>query len=754
MAGGDASRQWLERSDAIPLGAVASIGLAFFSPALAGRWPVLRDVLSFTFPSRAAWREALLAGHLPQWNPRVGLGLAMTAAPVNGSHYPGHALLLLGDIAHTLPALLALHAVLAGVGAYVLARAARCGATASAMAALGWMLGGYAVSMWGNGEKVLSGAWVPFAAAGIVAHMREGRLLSPRLVLGAAALALTALAGDPFLWLDTLLLAVPLAWAVARDEVDTPLAATRRVAERVGAALALGTLLSAPALLPPFLLRDDTRRAVDLDPAVAEAWSMHPIRLVELIAPGGLGDPVHLDRYPGIRFADNASLQPQPWALSLYCGAACVFMPFAAGKTRATFALVGSAFLGLLEAVGHHTPVHAALRWAIVPMRWMRYPEKHALVLVAALTLLGALGCDRMLERRELNWRAIVAVAVLAAVALALGPSDLRQPLLGGTTHVVLGVAALVGALWLASRRPAMRWILLLVSALDLGWAAWALLPWSDGPLAPPQSITEMLGAQGKVPARLLRPRRGHTLDVGSLPGSLASVWGFDELPGHDPARSVRLDRLAFRLGTRQTDKLVRVLRLDWAFVPDQLRADGEPPLRLIETRHGPRAWVVGRVQVGDDEPAIDRILAPDFDPESEATIAPSATSHALSSDARGACDLVSYASENVELECRSDREALVVLAEAEARGWTAAVDGAPVPIERANTVERAVWIPGGTHRVTFAYETPGRAAGLGLGAVGIVVSGVVVAATRRRRLRTQRRPPRKPPRNPPRNPP
>jgi len=734
MAGSRASSHWLDRSDAVPLGVVASIGLAFFSPALAGRWPLLRDVLSFTFPSRAAWRDALLAGHLPQWNPRIGLGLPMTAAPVRGSLYPGHVFLLLGDIAHTLPALLALHAVLAGVGAYLLARAARCGGTASAIAGLAWMLGGYAVSMWGNGEKVLSGAWVPFAAAGIVAHVREDRLLSPRLVVGGIALALAALAGDPFLWLDTLVLAVPLAWAVARDELDTPAQATRRVAGRVGAALALGTLLAAPALLPAWLLREDTRRSVDLDPTTAEAWSMHPIRLLELLAPGGLGDPVHLDRYPGLRFADNAATQPQPWALSLYCGAACIFMPFAAGRTRATFALVGSAVLGLLEAIGRHSPVHAALRWAIVPMRWMRYPEKHALVVVGALALLAALGCDRLLTRREPGWRAILAVAVLALVVVALGPSDLRSPLLGGAVHAVLGVTALVGALWLASRQPRIRWALLLVSAVDLGSAAWGLLPWSDGPLTAPDSIARMLAVQDKVPARLLRPRRGHTLDVDALPGSLASVWGVDELPGHDPARSVRLDRLAFRLGTRQADKLARILRLDWALVYDEPRGDGEPPLRLVETRHGPRAWVVGRVRVGDDEPALDRIVAQDFDPESEATIAPSPTSHALTSDARGACELGSYASENIELQCTSDRDALVVLAEADAPGWTASVDGVPVPIERANTVERAVWITDGTHRVSFSYRTPGRGLGFGLGALGLVAIGAVIVASRRRR--------------------
>lgn len=738
MAGGDASRQqWLGRNDVLPIGAVAGIGLLFFSPALAGRWPALRDVLSFTFPSRAAWRAALVAGHLPQWNPRVGLGLAMTAAPVNGALYPGHALLLLGDIAHSLPAMIALHAVLAGVGAYLLARAARCGATASAMAALAWMLGGYAVSMWGNGEKVMSGAWVPFAAAGLVAHARGGRLLSPRLLVAAAALALTALAGDPFLWLDTLLLAVPLAWAVARDELDSRAAASRRVAERVGAALALGALLCAPSLLPAWLLRDDTRRAAGLDRTVAEAWSMHPLRLVELIAPGGLGDPVHLDRYPGVRFADDAAVQPQPWALSLYCGAACVFMPFAAGKTRATFALAASAVVGFLEAIGHHTPVHAVLRWAIVPMRWMRYPEKHALVLVGALALLGALGCDRLLARREPSWRAILPVAVVAVLVLALAPSDLRRPLLGGTAHVVIAVGALVGALWLASRRPGARWphgVLLLVSAVDLGAAASALLPWSDGPLTPPESISAMLAPQREVPARLLRPRRGHTLDVDALPGSLASVWGVDELPGHDPARSVRLDRLAFRLGTRQADKLVRILRLDWALVPGEPRAGGEPPLHLVEARHGPRAWVVGRVRVADDEPALDRIAAQDFDPESEATLAPSSTAHVLSSDARGACEVASYAPESVELQCTSDRDALVVLAEAVAPGWAAAVDGAPVAMERANTVERAVWMPGGAHRVTFTYETPGRGAGFALGALGLLASAVVIALGRSRR--------------------
>ncbi|HEY6099220.1 MAG TPA: YfhO family protein, partial [Anaeromyxobacter sp.] len=70
-------------------------------------------------------------------------------------------------------------------------------------------------------------------------------------------------------------------------------------------------------------------------------------------------------------------------------------------------------------------------------------------------------------------------------------------------------------------------------------------------------------------------------------------------------------------------------------------------------------------------------------------------------------CDLVSYRPERVELSCTSPAGGFAVLAEENAPGWTATVDGAPARVERADVLLRAVAVGPGVHRVVFAYRTP-----------------------------------------------
>src|SRR5579862_195038 len=114
----------------------------------------LRDLPRWTWASRELWRQAILHGRLPEWNPYVGLGVPTLAAPVHGVFYPGHVLLLLAPTRWSLPATWGLHAMLGGAGGYFLARKLSCRPTAAWIAGAAFCIGGYAVSMWGDGEKV------------------------------------------------------------------------------------------------------------------------------------------------------------------------------------------------------------------------------------------------------------------------------------------------------------------------------------------------------------------------------------------------------------------------------------------------------------------------------------------------------------------------------------------------------------------------------------------------------------------------
>jgi hypothetical protein len=93
-----------------------------FAEGLGGRVPTMRDFSGFTFPSRAAFRALFEGGDLSSWNPLAELGLSRLAAPVHGALYPGHVLLLAGDLASGVVLTWTLHAAWAAVGGYFLAR--------------------------------------------------------------------------------------------------------------------------------------------------------------------------------------------------------------------------------------------------------------------------------------------------------------------------------------------------------------------------------------------------------------------------------------------------------------------------------------------------------------------------------------------------------------------------------------------------------------------------------------------------------
>ncbi len=70
-------------------------------------------------------------------------------------------------------------------------------------------------------------------------------------------------------------------------------------------------------------------------------------------------------------------------------------------------------------------------------------------------------------------------------------------------------------------------------------------------------------------------------------------------------------------------------------------------------------------------------------------------------------CDVTAYRAEQVGLRCASAAGGYAVLAEENAPGWTATVDGRAAPIATADVLLRAVPVPPGDHRIEFTYRTP-----------------------------------------------
>jgi hypothetical protein len=142
-----------------------------------------------------------------------------------------------------------------------------------------------------------------------------------------------------------------------------------------------------------------------------------------------------------------------------------------------------------------------------------------------------------------------------------------------------------------------------------------------------------------------------------------------------------------------------------------------------------PRAFVVHRTAVvdGPDE-SLEQVMDPSFDFREEVVLeqTPSRWVEPSGEVVPGAsAQIVDYQPNRVVVEVKTPADGLLVLTDTYAPGWQALVDGKSAPLYVANHAFRAVVVPDGSHRVTFAYRPNSFYVGVGLSLLGLIVVGV-----------------------------
>jgi hypothetical protein len=722
------------RADIAALAVIALAVLALTIEGFAGRLPSVRDMAGATIPSRWFWRESVHAGHLPLWNPYVSLGTPAIASPVHGSLYPLHFALALLPFRAGFFATWALHAVVAGAGGYALARSCGCRSESALVSGLVWAVGGYATSMWWNGEKLLPTAWIPWIARGVREVARAPRIFGRELALAAPCGALLCAAGDPFLLFDAALLGVSVALVGLPGQPGTR---AMRVLTASGAVFGLTVTLAAAVLLPAALLGAETGRGSALSLGDAQLWSMHPVRWLELFVPSPLGDPLgDAKAYPGAPYADSAA-QVHPWAVSLFVGSATLALATAARGRRVLLPLWGAALVAVLLAIGRHAPFDEWARSVVPGLALSRFPEKHVVVACGALALLASRGVEAVLEGEGSATRVLVVAFAGLGLAMILAPAPLRTTTEHGAVHAAVAVGALGCALFAARRREPASWLIPLVVAGDLVTSSRSLLDWMPAnALDRPLIARDLATRQGEAPRRILRLPSADFRRLATLPEDAASVFGVGAVPGWDPAVSPLIDPISKALAA-QGQRLVELLRIDAVLVPNDPDVM-MPEWRVLREPSRPRAWMVGlALPARSEAEALARLAAPEFDPEAAAiVVAPEVTPEvaALAAGpprALGPCDTLDYQATRVSLRCRADAPALLVLADSAMRGWHAAVDGVPRAIVRANVATRGVALPAGTHDVEMRFDPPGLVEGLLISTLGLLVSALAAVRGR-----------------------
>ncbi len=611
----DRRGSWRERMlPALVLGALLLFALR---GPLSGRLFYLRDVSQNHYPIRQYVTERLRAGDLPLWDPFHGGGTPLLANPNNLVLHPITALFFALPFDAAFTASIVLQIALLAAGGYLLARRIGASRQGSALSAAVLSLSGPAASL-ASLQNVLSAyAWVPLGVWLFLRGLEPGR--RGTLAAAAAVVGVILIAAEPASLFAFLVLALLLAWGSPGADGR---AAGRASILPLAAVLVLAAAVAAVQLLPARELLPLTPRAGGLPPGEALKWSLRPIRLLEMVAPGLLGDPTRL--HPASWWGGWLFEGRYPFLLCLYTGlipcALALIAMFGGGRDGGRRRGLGAvALLGLVLALGGNGIVYRSLFHAVPALAQIRYPERFVLVTLAAVALLAALGLDR-LTRPEgpAARRAIVGVATAAGgafvlVTLLAAVPPLGDRLLGSGLAVpaevldselgpglrgamlrtglwMFGEAAVLafGAAWALrgasiGATRAVGWSIVVVSGLSLAMAAAPALSTADpGWMRSPSPLREEI-------ARGLRAPRVHH---GSRPKNL-SVWGkTDELVwGH------RFDRFTYALATGHLDGVPTIF--DAATDRMDLRDSPEIGRRLPELPIEARARVLALAHAG-----------------------------------------------------------------------------------------------------------------------------------------------------------
>ncbi|MEM9407427.1 MAG: hypothetical protein AAGA81_15425, partial [Acidobacteriota bacterium] len=672
-----------------------------------------------------------------------------------------------------------LHALLAPLAAYWLAREAQLDRGPAWLAGVSYGVSGFFLSQLNFYNLVAGVALAPAIVAALLRAQRfESAGESPRYgwVVASALTALLLFAGDPIVLVLTLVAAAVVAAALSGWS-DAP---NVRSLVPIAVAMLAAALLSAVQWVP-FLetLQLSFRGHQGYGAAGALAASWDPRTLIEWFVPLAFG-------HPNLGFWGQAFHGGDlPLFFSLYPGALALTLVLCSGlpgreqglpRVRCVGWLL--VFAGLFVALGSANPV---VRWAtqLPGSGLLRFPVKAWLWVALGGSLLVGCGAQRALVDRQLRDLArAVGVVALLFLALAAGALQfsagfdgwLEAQGVGGRAPEIrprwIGLS-LLGALIAGLVGCLARWTRPRVAASSLA----ALHVASQLLLLQPLFESDAVDAYSEEPKALAYTQAGERL----VQGGVFELFGPHSASVAFPSRSLRwvqrrgweelypfagiqfdrhydlnvspegldafLTQMTAQAARSWNDarriKLLQVLGVDALIVDRPLEPEGLASLRGEVENFGAVAYVYGldplpEVQLLEEivraphlNASFEALLNPAFDPR-RAVVVPGAGARVVVERAegerpRGSVIDVRESGDRLEATVRAEAPSVLLVQRAHLGQYRASLDGDPVPVVAGNVSRVAVEVPPGVHEIVLWVPRTTvalGAAGLPLGAL------------------------------------
>ncbi len=378
---------------------------------LGGRVLYSGERMLFWYPTHRYLGDMVRAGRFDFWNPHVDAGFPLIADGIAAPFYPlSYVFGLVNDAAAGSALFLLVHLLIGGAAMHAFARALGCGRLPSMAAPLVWLFGGLSTQYAVAGVNLALIAWFP------VMLLSAEKLVASGGSRGVAFLALAIGAGLISVPVDVVspALVVLVAYLAVRRSGMAGVPGRGRGAALALASVGIGVAISAISLIPQAeFARLSGRVATSYE--FASTQSLHPLALVSAVMPRFFLPP------------DGPAWGHPEWALLVYSGVGALLLSLVAvwGRPRgAALFFACAALMSLLFAFGEYFPLHRWLYEHVPLMSLFRGPTKALPVLAFSVSVLSALGLDRLSgERKPLSphvWRAFLVGATLCAAAASL----------------------------------------------------------------------------------------------------------------------------------------------------------------------------------------------------------------------------------------------------------------------------------------------------------------------------------------------
>jgi hypothetical protein len=705
--------------------------------------PRQNDAIAQLHPLDRFTREQLKEGSVPLWNPYLGAGVPHLATGFTRALYPPFWLTLPFDAESGRNAEILLHIVMAGAFQFLYLRFMGCRWAAALLGALAFAWSGALTLRLPLNYIFDTLVWVPAVLLGVERVLQNRERAVPVLALAAG---MQVLAGS----LPDLL----ASWMLVGTYVAVRLLQKPRPAPRVLFLLILGVLLAgglAAAQLAPQLelvaLSQRGRRTYEELRGSGASWHT----LLTLLSPFVAG--AEFSRFPLL----GATVRVAP----LYVGAVSLVLIPAAVRTGGRAGLALAVAGGCVAAVAAGTPALQALYLAFPPLGGLRYVHTFAHVCTVALAAAVGWGAEAWLsemdgEQAHASARRLAVAAAGTSVlagTLAIIAATGTEPAVAGVSQQCSRAAALMAGtliLLLARRRGwisvrALSACLILLSSAELTRMAAAFNPVVSPrrhPVLPWTSALRLVSGD-PVHARAIgvQPKDAGRFGPWVVGSNLFQAFGIAGAGAYHsllPARLVRYHDVMARLAEGATavealarrrsslvslehydfraTALARLMGIRYLFYRPSDRPTRRQGLEQVYdgvvdvyrfTGHLPRAFVVSAFEVEPDpERLLARLAAPDFKPRQTVLLeAPPTSGRASGSRDRSSVHVTASEPERSAYDVDSVGGGLLVVTDTLYPGWQARVNGAPVPILRADYLFRAVPVPAGRSSVEMSYE-------------------------------------------------